>query len=162
MNSLGLSQPAGARDGSGSTARLDRFLIETRPPTPCVVIDLDVVRSRYAALKRALPEAEIYYAVKANPAAEIVGALAELGANFDLASPGEIDICRASNIPPHRLSFGNTIKRETAIREAAAQGIGMFAFDSAAELDKLARSAPGARVFCRMLIENATPARNGR
>jgi diaminopimelate decarboxylase len=30
----------------------------------------------------------------------------------------------------------------------------MFAFDSEPELKKLARSAPGARVYCRILVEN--------
>jgi ornithine decarboxylase len=48
----------------------------------------------------------------------------------------------------------NTIKRESAIAKAWNAGIGLFAFDSIAELEKLARSAPGARVFCRILIEN--------
>ena len=61
-------------------------------------------------LRQALPSAEIYYAVQANPAAEIVSTLAALGANFDLASRGELDICLGLNIPPQRLSFGNTIK----------------------------------------------------
>jgi hypothetical protein len=96
-----------------------------------------------------MPAAEIYYAVKANPAAEVVAALAELGANFDLASAGEIDICVGLEIPTERLSFGNTVKREGAIARASTDRIGLFAFDSIAELEKLARSAPGARVFCR-------------
>jgi ornithine decarboxylase len=95
-----------------------------------------------------MPAAEIYYAVKANPAAEVVAALAELGANFDLASAGEIDICVGLEIPTERLSFGNTVKREGAIARASTDRIGLFAFDSIAELEKLARSAPGARVFC--------------
>jgi ornithine decarboxylase len=79
------------------------------------VLDLDIVRARYKALRQSLPEVQIYYAVKANPAAEIISALAECGANFDLASSGELAICRGINIPPARLSFGNTIKRESAI-----------------------------------------------
>jgi len=137
-----------------ATAPLDRFLTEINPPSPCIVVDLDVVRARYRTLRQALPEAEIYYAVKANPAAEVVSALAALGANFDLASPGELDICLGLNIAPQRLSFGNTIKRESAIARASAAGLGLFAFDSAPELEKLARSAPAARVFCRLLIEN--------
>ena len=136
------------------TARLDRFLAEKHPPTPFVVLDLDVVRDRYKALRQALSSAAIYYAVKANPAPEVVSALAALGCNFDLASPGEVDLCLGLNIPPERLSFGNTIKRESAIAGASTAGVGLYAFDSAAELEKLARAAPGAHVFCRMLIEN--------
>jgi ornithine decarboxylase len=138
----------------GSTPRLDRFLAETCLPTPFLALDLDVVRARYQALRQVLPTAEIYYAVKANPAREIIATLAALGARFDLASPGELALCRGEGIAPERLSFGNTIKRESAIGAAARDGIGLFAFDSAAELEKLARSAPDARVFCRLLVEN--------
>lgn len=109
-----------ASDGYRTTARIDRFFEETRPRSLCVVVDFDIVRARLSELRRALPEVEIYYAVKANPAPEVVGALAALGANFDLASPGEIDICRGLNIAPERLSFGNTIKRESTIAGAVA------------------------------------------
>ena len=91
---------------------------------------------------------------KSNPAPEIISTLAALGANFDLASLGELDICLGLNVLPKRLSFGNTIKRESAVSRASGDGIGLLAFDSAAELEKLARSAPGAQVFCRLLIEN--------
>ena len=33
-------------------------------------------------------------------------------------------------------------------------GVNLFAFDSAVELEKIARSAPGAEVFCRILTSN--------
>jgi ornithine decarboxylase len=90
--------------------------------------------------------------VKANPAPEVIAVLGALGANFDLASDGEIARCRSLGLPARRLSFGNTIKRETEIGRAHADGIDLFALDSTAELEKLARAAPGARVFCRMLV----------
>ena len=129
-------------------------LLSPEPPTPYIVMDLDVVRLRHATLRQLLPAASIYYAVKANPAAPVIGALAALGANFDIASEGELTRCREAGISADRLSFGNTIKRESEIADAAASGIDLFAFDSLAELDKLARRAPGSRVFCRLLIEN--------
>jgi hypothetical protein len=54
------------------TPRMDQFLRDARPATPCVVLDTDVVRSRYEALRKALREADIFYAVKANPLPEII------------------------------------------------------------------------------------------
>jgi ornithine decarboxylase len=129
-------------------------VLDSETPTPFIAIDLDVVRQRYAELRQLLPAASIYYAVKANPESSVIGALAALGANFDIASEGELSRCREAGIATDRLSFGNTIKREREIADAAASGIDLFAFDSSAELEKLARSAPGARVFCRLLIEN--------
>ena len=66
---------------------------------------------------------------------------------------GEIDLCLAQGIEPHRLSFGNTIKKQRDIAAAFSRGVRLFAFDSEAELEKLAESAPGAKVFCRILVD---------
>jgi len=43
--------------------------------TPVVVIDHDVIRKNYAAFKKHLPKVQAYYAVKANPAPEIIRTL---------------------------------------------------------------------------------------
>jgi ornithine decarboxylase len=134
------------------TGRIDHFLAEERPPSPCVVVDLDIVRARYRELAAVLPQARILYAVKANPAAAVIAALAEMGAGFDLASEGERRRCRDSGVDAPVLSFGNTIKRESDIARAHAAGIGLYAFDSLGELEKLARAAPGASVYCRLLV----------
>src|SRR6202040_3914998 len=54
---------------------------------------------------------------------------------------------------PDRISFGNTIKKERDIARAFALGIRLFAVDCAAEVEKIARAAPGAKVFCRILYD---------
>ena len=59
----------------------------------------------------------------------------------------------AHGVSPERLSFGNTIKKQRDIAAAFERGVRLFAFDSEAELQKLAESAPGARVFCRILVD---------
>jgi ornithine decarboxylase len=134
------------------TAKIARFLDEVRPVTPCVVVDLDVVRENYWSLRHWLPLAQVYYAVKANPAPEIVRMLADLGSSFDVASRGEIDLCLANGVRPERISFGNTIKKQSDIAYAYDRGVRLYAFDSQAELEKLAVSAPGSKVFCRILM----------
>ena len=134
------------------TERITRFLAENRPETPCLVVDLDVIAEAYNLLRWYLPLARVYYAVKANPAPQIVTMLERKGANFDVASRGEIELCFANGVAADRLSFGNTIKKEKDIAFAYQAGVRLFAFDSAFELDKLARAAPGAQVFCRILV----------
>ena len=131
--------------------KIARFLAERRVETPFLVVDLDVVEENYRALASALPNAKIFYAVKANPAPEILNRLTGLGSNFDTASVVEIEDALAAGASPSRISYGNTIKKETDIARAHALGVRLFAFDSEAELDKIARAAPGARVFCRIL-----------
>ncbi len=135
------------------TPKIARFFAEQQPETPCLVVDLDVVEKNYLQLTRAFPAARTFYAVKANPEAQIVRRLAGLGAGFDIASPGEIDICLAHDVDPSRLSYGSTIKKERDIAFAYRRGVRLFAFDSQAELRKLAAAAPGAQVFCRVLVD---------
>src|SRR5260221_2642244 len=135
--------------------KIERFLSEKQPETPCLFVDLDVVAEAYQALRTYLPLAKVFYAVKANPAGEIVDLLRGLGSSFDVASRGEVELCLGRGVTPECMSFGNTIKKERDIAYAYERGVRLFAFDSAAELEKLARSAPGARVFCRILVEGA-------
>ncbi len=80
--------------------------------------------------------------------------LVGLGSSFDAASCEEVSGCLDAGARPEAISFGNTIKKVSAIRAAFARGVTLFAFDSAEELEKLAEHAPGARVYCRILVEN--------
>ena len=133
------------------TRKIARFLANREPATPCLVVDLDVVAASYRKLRTAMPDAVIYYAVKANPAREILELLARLGSSFDTASLNEIDMVLAAGGTADRISFGNTIKKSSDIAGAYARGVRLFAFDSRAELEKIAVAAPGSRVFCRIL-----------
>ncbi len=60
------------------TERIFRYLREQQPETPCLVIDLDVVENN-SAMRELLPTAHIFYAVKANPAAQVLARLATAG-----------------------------------------------------------------------------------
>ena len=134
--------------------KIARFLADHQPATPCLVVDLDKLEQNYRTLSRALPLARIYYAVKANPAAPVLQRLVSLGSSFDAAGFEEIEDCLTAGAAPDAISFGNTIKKVSAIRRAHEAGISLFAFDSDEELEKLARNAPGARVYCRVRVEN--------
>lgn len=134
------------------TDRIFRYLDENRVETPCLIVDLNEVENSYRRLRAALADARIYYAVKANPAPEILRLLHRCGARFDAASIYEIEQCLGLGITPDEICFGNTIKKEAHIERAYRLGIRLFAFDSEAELEKLARAAPEARVYCRFFM----------
>jgi len=136
------------------TPKIARYLAEQAPATPCLVVDVDRVEERYRALREALPLARIYYAVKANPANAILRRLVGLGSAFDAASWDEISMCLEAGARTADISFGNTVKKASNIARAYQAGVDMFAFDCAEELDKLARHAPGSRVYCRLIVEN--------
>jgi len=136
------------------TPKIAHFLVQHQPATPCLVLDIDRVEENFRALRDALPLARIYYAVKANPAPQVLERLVSLTSHFDAASIEEVTACLDAGASPKAISFGNTIKKVSAIRQAHQSGVSMFAFDSEEELHKLARHAPGARVYCRILVEN--------
>ena len=140
---------------SAVTAKQDAFIRAAELDRPTVVFDLEVMRAKYRALDRGLGDATIHYAVKANPAPEVVAAVAALGGQFDCASRGEIDLCLGLGVEPHRIAFGNTIKRAADIAHAHRMGVEQFAVDAEEEMHKIAMHAPGARVIVRMLVETS-------
>src|SRR4030081_1351037 len=141
------------------TERIREFLrnrrAEGKDDEPCLVVDLDVVRRHYQAFAKALPDTRVFYAVKANPAPEVLALLARLGSCFDTASIPEIEMVLAVGASPDRISFGNTIKKERDVARGYALGVRLFAVDCQPEVEKVARAAPGSRVFCRILSDCA-------
>src|SRR3977135_646606 len=138
---------------SAMTERIREFLRNRGEEGPCLVVDLDVVRDNYQTFAKALPDTRVFYAVKANPAPEVLALLASLGSCFDTASVPEIEMVLAVGASPDRISFGNTIKKERDIARAHELGVDLFAVDSIEEVEKVARQAPGVRVFCRVLTD---------
>jgi ornithine decarboxylase len=136
------------------TPKIARFLDSRQPATPCLVLDIDRVEQNYHTIRAAVPAARIYYAMKANPAAPIMERLAAIGSAFDAAGLEEIEACLAAGASPAAISFGNTVKKAASIQRAHALGIALYAFDSEEELRKIARAAPGSRVYCRLMVAN--------
>src|ERR1700683_5233945 len=115
------------------TERIREFLRRRRDEGvdegPCLIVDLDVVRDNYKAFAKALPDSRVFYAVKANPAPEVLSLLASLGACFDTASVAEIEMALAAGATADRISFGNTIKKERDIARAYGPGVRLYAAD---------------------------------
>jgi ornithine decarboxylase len=137
------------------TARIREFLKRRTDEGPCLVVDLDVVRDNYNSFAKALPDSKVYYAIKANPAPEILKLLVEMGACFDVASVAETEAVLAAGATPDRISYGNPIKKESDIAAAFRLGVTLFAIDCEAEAEKVARAAPGSAVICRIHCDNA-------
>jgi ornithine decarboxylase len=143
---LGLPQPS---------ARLQAFLDAAALETPYLVVDLDAIEAKYLEIISALDGVDVHYAIKANPHPGVLRRLVAQGAGFDAASLAEVDRCLEAGAPVSRISFGSTIKKQADVAGAYARGVRMFAFDAEAELQKLAAAAPGAEVFCRLLIDTS-------
>jgi len=122
--------------------------------TPFVLISRKKIGQKYDELKHSLPFAKIYYAMKANPAEEVVELLHKKGSNFDVATIYEMEQLLRMGVSPDKMSFGNTIKKAKDIKKAYEYGVRLFVTDSHSDLRKLAANAPGSRVFFRLLTES--------
>ncbi|MET8847420.1 type III PLP-dependent enzyme [Amycolatopsis sp. NPDC004625] len=140
--------------------RIRRFLAEREPPTPCLVVDTDVVAARAREFRAAFPDALIRYAVKANPAPPVLDALVAAGIGFDVAGPAEVGLCLGRGADPADLAYGNPIKKPCDIAFAFGRGVREFTSDAAADVDHLGRHAPGSAVSIRVVLDtpdSATP-----
>ena len=131
--------------------------------TPVVVIDHDEIRRNYASFKRHLPKVQAYYAVKANPAPEIVRTLYRKGASFDVASLPEFmlvyeNVRRLSararqDFVWDKIVYANPIK-PTETLAALDRYRPLVTYDNRAELAKIKAHAPHAGLALRLRVPN--------
>lgn len=122
--------------------------------TPFLVIDTDLIQRKFEEFRAAFGQARLFYSLKANPHKRIVKLLLELGADFEISSQEELNLLLSQRVPSQQLISSNPVKTEGFIKAAYASGIEFLAFDSYAEVDKLARFAPGSKVYVRLSVSN--------
>ena len=131
--------------------------------TPVVVIDHDILRKNYSEFKKHLPKVQAYYAVKANPAPEIVRTLYKAGASFDVASLPEFMLVYENirRLPPEvqqdfiwdKIIYANPTKpKETLL--ALDRYKPLVTYDNLNELKKIRSFAPHAGVVLRLRVPN--------
>jgi ornithine decarboxylase len=131
--------------------------------TPVVVIDHDVVRRNYATFRKHLPKVQAYYAVKANPAPEIVRTLYRAGASFDVASLPEFLMVHENikHLPAKerqdfiwdKIVYANPIKPKETL-QALDPYKPLVTYDNTAELRKIRQYAPRAGLALRLRVPN--------
>jgi ornithine decarboxylase len=122
--------------------------------TPCLILDLDLVRAKYEEHKSNFPFAKVHYSVRANPHDEVLSLLRDLGSDFDVSSRYELDQLLRLGISPDRISFGNTVKKKKDVAYSFERGVRLFATDSMTDLNMISDAAPGSRVYFRILTDN--------
>ncbi len=131
--------------------------------TPVVVIDHDLIRRNYAEFRRHLPKVQVYYAVKANPAPEIIRTLYQAGASFDVASLPEFMMVyeNIKHLPPKeqqdfiwdKIIYANPTKPKETL-QALDRYKPLVTYDNLKELEKIRQHAPHAGVVLRLRVAN--------
>ena len=103
---------------------------------PILMLSRETITTQYQALQQALPNVDIYYAIKAQPHPSVVVTLKDLGSNFDVCTNLEIDLVCELGIDADRLMHTHPIKKDQDIRHAITYGVKIFVFDTKDELQK--------------------------
>ncbi len=145
------------------TANRQLQAIAAKHGTPVVVIDHDIIRRNYAKYRRHLPRVQAYYAVKANPDAEIVRTLYKAGASFDVASLPEFMLVYENirHLPAReqqdfiwdKIIFANPTKPKETL-QALDRYKPLVTYDNRNELLKIRKYAPHAGVVLRLRVPN--------
>ncbi|KAL0325940.1 UNVERIFIED_CONTAM: Ornithine decarboxylase [Sesamum radiatum] len=120
---------------------------------PFYVLDLGVVASLMNRWTRNLPNVRPFYAVKCNPDASLLSAMAAHGSNFDCASRAEIEAVLSLGVSPTCVIFANPCKPVPHIKYAAEVGVNLTTFDSEFEVLKIRKHHPN----CELLIRIKAP-----
>jgi len=131
--------------------------------TPIVVIDHEAIRKNYAKFRERLPRVQIYYAVKANPAPEIIQTLYDLGSSFDVASLAEFNLVfdKIKHLPPRELQnfiwdnviYANPIKKIDSLHVLNLYKP-LLTYDSFEEAEKVRVHCPDAGLLLRLKVPN--------
>lgn len=124
--------------------------------TPLLVLSLEQIEKNYRLLRTHLPRVKVFYAIKANPHRRILELMRDIGSNFDVASDGEIMELSSLGVDGSRMIYANPMKTVNGLRACRNAGVGKMTFDSAGEIDKMARECPGATVLLRIRIDNSS------
>lgn len=105
--------------------------------TPLFVVNEQRVRENYRAYRDAFPEADIYYAAKANGNLSVLRILATEGAGADVFSAGELYLALMAGIPRKKVLFNGNSKSTGDLDMALDAGV-RISVDSIGELENLA------------------------
>jgi ornithine decarboxylase len=123
-------------------------------PTPFFFTSKEVLKHNYETFVSLFDNAEIYYALKANSDSRILWYLNELGCGFEAASAYEIEMLLKVGVDPAKIIYGSSVKPASHIEKAVEYGVKVFAADSKEEVEKLAKYAPGSKVYIRAIVDD--------
>lgn len=130
-----------------------RALVEQHG-SPLLLLDCDKLADQYRQLSAALPGVGLYYAVKAFPHVAIVNTLKQLGARFDIASTGEINLLRKQKVNPRDTIHTHPIKKDKDIKDALRFGCSTFVVDNHAEISKFKKYAHRVGLLLRVAFRS--------
>jgi ornithine decarboxylase len=124
---------------------------------PFYIIDVGIIRQKLFLWRQCLPRVEPFYAMKCNPHPAILRMLKAFGVGFDCASKAEIQtIVETLQVSPEKVVFANPCKPPLHLQYAKDQGVALMTFDNLAELEKIRKHYPSAKLILRLLTDDSS------
>ncbi len=133
---------------------MDSVLRDARTVTPSLILDFNIIKQHYDAFLAAMPGASLFYAVKANASPQILALVVERGGGLEIASLAELERALDAGAPGSRIICSNPIKIPAFLERMHQVGVYAMTADSTYEMEKIARHAPGSRVYVRLAVDN--------
>ncbi|VVB85839.1 Diaminopimelate decarboxylase [uncultured archaeon] len=108
--------------------------------TPIYITNESRIIENFSAYRKAFPDADIYYAAKANGSFAILRMLAKEGSGADVFSYGELYMALLAGISREKILFNGNSKTDFELRKAAELGV-KVSVDSRDELHTLSEIA---------------------
>ena len=140
----------------GDDGGIDYQRLATQHGTPCLVYRESILKQQFLSLQAALPDVDLYYAVKAHPNPYIIRTIDRLGGGFDVASAGEMSLLLEHKVSGRRTIHTHPIKKDAEIRDALRFGSTTFVVDNLHELKKLAPYRNRIGVLLRVSFRSET------
>jgi ornithine decarboxylase len=118
------------------------------------IVDLATVKALYDYHKAKLPRVRPHFAVKCLPDRGIISTLAALGAGFDCASQGEVELVTGLGVPSERIILAHPVKRPCDLRCIAEYEVPYTTFDSVSELHKILASKVKVKLILRIRADD--------
>ncbi len=111
--------------------------------TPVYVYDLPRITAQVARVRGAFPEADLFFAAKANPCGAVLRHLAGLGLGTEVISEGELARALRAGVSPERVLLGGPRQDERLVAAARQAQIGWVGLDNADQAERwLAEPGP--------------------
>ena len=156
MKAMGPTPSGYAADTSGQLAIGGwnaEALVSEAGGTPLFVYDSRRIADQVSRFRAAFPEIALHYAVKANPYAPLLEAIAQMVDGFDVASAGELGRVAHLGLP---ISFAGPGKRDQELETAIRAGI-TINLESEGEAERVLANCERERLTAKLAVRVNPP-----
>ncbi|XP_070777711.1 antizyme inhibitor 1b [Enoplosus armatus] len=118
-----------------------------------VVGDLGSLMRQHVCWQNVVPQLQPYYPVKCNSSPAVIEVLASLGLGFVCDNKVEVTLVLEHGVPPENIILSGVCKQLAHIKHAAKNNIQHLVCENEAELSKISRLHPNAKLLLQLTTE---------